>query len=217
MIGWLQGHIAEPWQQANRCGVLLICRGVGYEVQLSSRHWQGLPPPGEELVLHVHHSIREDGSALYGFRSRAERDLFRELVAVSGVGPQMALGLIGTLDLPELVQAIVAADLRSLSRAPGVGRRTAERLAVELRKRLQERYPALADGVAMEESTEADFGGTGPSPGLAEEVRLTLAALGYESLEIHRALRRVGRQDLAEAGAEEWIRACLRCLTESAA
>jgi Holliday junction DNA helicase RuvA len=217
MIGWLQGHIGEPWQQANRCGVLLICHGVGYEVQLSSRHWQGLPPPGVELVLHVHHSIREEGSVLYGFRSRAERDLFRELVAVSGVGPQMALGLIGTLDLPELVQAIVAADLRSLSRAPGVGRRTAERLAVELRKRLQERFPALADGAAMEESVGADPGAVSPSPGLAEEVRLTLAALGYESLEIHRALRRVGRQDLAQAGAEEWIRACLRCLTEHAA
>ncbi len=215
MIGWLQGHIAEPWQQANRCGVLLICHGVGYEVQLSTRHWQGLPPPGGELVLHVHHSIREEGSVLFGFRERAERDLFRELVAVSGVGPQMALGLIGTLDLPELVQAIVAADLRSLSRAPGVGRRTAERLAVELRKRLQERFPALADGVGMEE--EGDPGAASPSPGLAEEVRLTLATLGYESLEIHRALRRVGRQELAEAGAEEWIRACLRCLSERAA
>lgn len=215
MIGWLQGHIAEPWQQANRCGVLLICRGVGYEVQLSARHWQGLPPPGEELVLHVHHSIREEGSVLFGFRERAERDLFRELVAVSGVGPQMAIGLLGSLELPELVQAIVAADLRSLSRAPGVGRRTAERLAVELRKRLQERFPALADGVGMEE--EGDPGAAAPSPGLAEEVRLTLATLGYESLEIHRALRRVGRQDLAEAGAEEWIRACLRCLSERAA
>ena len=217
MIGWLQGHIAEPWQQANRCGVLLICRGVGYEVQLSTRHWQGLPPPGEELVLHVHHSIREDGSVLYGFGSRAERDLFRELVAVSGVGPQMALGLLGTLVLPELVQSIVAADLRSLSRAPGVGRRTAERLAVELRKRLQERFPALADGGAMEESAAGEALTTSPSPGLAEEVRLTLAALGYESLEIHRALRRAGRQDLADAGAEEWIHACLRCLTERAA
>jgi len=217
MIGWLQGHIAEPWQQANRCGVLLICHGVGYEVQLSSRHWQGLPPPGVEVVIHVHHSIREEGSVLYGFRSRAERDLFRELVAVSGVGPQMAIGLLGTLDLPELVQAIVAADLGRLIRAPGVGRRTAERLAVELRKRLQERFPALADGSALEEEAEGEPGGASPSPGLVEEVRLTLAALGYGSLEIHRALRRVGRQDLAGAGAEEWIHACLRSLAERAA
>ncbi|MEI7666432.1 MAG: Holliday junction branch migration protein RuvA, partial [Synechococcaceae cyanobacterium ELA263] len=111
MIGWLQGQLAEPWQQANRYGALLICQGVGYELQFSPRHWRQLPPVGVELALHIHHSIREDGWSLYGFPLRHERDLFRELVAVSGVGPQMALGLLGTMTPEELVRAIIQADL----------------------------------------------------------------------------------------------------------
>jgi Holliday junction DNA helicase RuvA len=98
MIGWLQGRLSETWQQGGRCGLLLICQGVGYELQLSQRHWQRLPAPGAELSLHVHHSIRDDGWTLFGFADRIDRDLFRELLAVSGVGPQAALGLLGTLE-----------------------------------------------------------------------------------------------------------------------
>ena len=140
MIGWLQGQLADRWQQGSRCGLLLICQGVGYEVQITRRHWDGLPADGQALTLHVHQAIREDSWTLYGFGQRHERDLFRELVAVSGVGPQMGLGLLGCLAGEELVRAIVQADLRLLCHAPGVGKRTAERLAVELRGRLQERY-----------------------------------------------------------------------------
>jgi Holliday junction DNA helicase RuvA len=218
MIGWLQGRLAEPWRQANRCGVLLVCQGVGYEVQLSPRHWQQLPAIGSELELHVHHSLREDGAALYGFPGRVERDLFRELVGVSGVGPQMALGLLARLETPELVRAIVQGDLRRLAMAPGVGKRTAERLAVELRARLQERFAAVA-GLA-EGDADAALGGVSPPAGGAEEleeVRITLAGLGYETLEIHRALRAVAGEGLETAGAEEWIRSCLRWLSRAAA
>jgi Holliday junction DNA helicase RuvA subunit len=145
MIGWLQGRLSETWQQGGRCGLLLICQGVGYELQLSQRHWQRLPAPGAELSLHVHHSIRDDGWTLFGFADRIERDLFRELLAVSGVGPQAALGLLGTLEPRELVSAVVRSDLRRLCQAPGVGKRTAERLAVELRQRFRERFVALVE------------------------------------------------------------------------
>jgi len=216
MIGWLQGRLAEPWQQANRFGVLLVCHGVGYEVQLSQRHWQMLPPAESDLVLHVHHSIREDGSTLYGFMARQERDLFRELVAVSGVGPQMALALLGTMPAGELVRAIVQADLRQLVQAPGVGKRTAERLSVELRSRLLERFGALVADVELE--LEEGDGADDPSLGHhREEVHLTLAALGYETLEIHRALRSAAREGMEGASADDWISACLRWLARSAA
>ena len=234
MIGWLQGRLAEPWQQANRFGVLLVCHGVGYEVQLSQRHWQLLPPPDSDLVLHVHHSLREDGSTLYGFAARHERDLFRELVAVSGVGPQMALGLLGSMQAGELVRAIVQADLRRLVEAPGVGKRTAERLSVELRGRLQERFSALVDAADLQDldptgrgaggldRADLDLGGGDgagdPSLGrYREEVHLTLAALGYETLEIHRSLRAAARQGMEGAGADDWIRACLHWLARSVA
>ena len=144
MIGWLQGKVADPWQAPPRCGVLLICGGVGYEIQLGRRQWEALPPAGSELGLHIHHSVREDAWTLFGFPRREERELFRELVGVSGVGPQMALGLLGEIETGELVRAIVQADLRRLAQAPGVGKRTAERLAVDLRVKLQGRYAGAA-------------------------------------------------------------------------
>ena len=217
MIGWLQGQVAEPWQQANRCGLLLLCHGVGYELLLTPRHWQQLPPAGSELALHVHLSVREDGWQLYGFPDRLERDLFRELVAVSGVGPQMALALLGCLDAPALVAAVVRGDLRALVRAPGVGRRTAERLAVELRSRLQERFAELLEG-PMPSPEKLPDGAALPAASGAQEVEATLGALGYEALEIHRALRAVAAEGLAAAeDTDTWIRECLRWLSRSAA
>ena len=219
MIGWLQGRLAETWQQGSRCGVLLVCQGVGYELQLGQRYWQRLPVAGTELALHVHQSIREDGWTLYGFGDRQERDLFRDLVAVSGVGPQVGLGLLGTMEPRELVGAIVHADLRRLCQAPGVGKRTAERLAVELRQRLQERYAGLLDGIALAaEAAADDLDGALPAAAGREEVNLTLAALGYETLEIHRALRAVASAGLGpDAPADDWIRDCLRWLARQAA
>lgn len=225
MIGWLQGRVADPWQQANRCGLLLLCQGVGYELLLTPRHWQRLPPAGCELALHVHLSVREDGWQLYGFPDRQERDLFRELVAVSGVGPQMALALLGCLDARSLVAAVVRGDLRALVKAPGVGRRTAERLAVELRDRLQERFAELLDGPPPGPEALPD-GDALPAAGGAREVEITLAALGYEGLEIQRALRAVAAEGLAAGGdvvgdagsdTDAWIRECLRWLSRSAA
>jgi Holliday junction DNA helicase RuvA len=221
MIGWLQGELADPWQQDKRQGLLLICQGVGYEVQVSQRQWQRLPGSGSRLSLWIHHAIRDDGWTLYGFEERRERDLFRELVAVSGVGPQMALGLLGSMGAPELVQAIVRADLRSLAQAPGVGKRTAERLAVELRSRLEQRWLAGPPLAVMDGSTGsggAAAAGLALSPENLEEVQLTLTALGYEPLEIRRALECAAHQGLSgPAEAEVWIRACLQWLGQQAA
>ena len=219
MIGWLQGRVADPWHLPPRCGVLLICGGVGYEVQLGQRQWQALPPVGGELGLHIHHSVREDAWTLFGFPRREERELFRELVGVSGVGPQMALGLLGEMETGELVRAIVQADLRRLAQAPGVGKRTAERLSVDLRTKLQGRYAGAA-GISAEvialESGGA--GGEGPSDASRAEVQATLEALGYETLEVHRALRAVAAAGLAaDAPVDDWIRDGLRWLARAAA
>jgi len=221
MIGWLQGQVQDPWQQANRFGVVLVVAGVGYEVQLSRRQFAELPPQGARLTLHVHHIIRDDGWSLYGFAERCERDLFRELVAVSGVGPQVALGLLGELEPSQLVRAILQADLRLLARAPGVGKRTAERLAVELRTRLQQRFAELAGpdlDLASDGDGVPDNGLAGLEASARDEVQLTLSALGYEPLEIQRALRAVGAQTGADApaqDAEAWIGCCLRWLSRS--
>lgn len=210
MIGWLQGELSDPWQQGPRQGLVLRCQGVGYEVQITQRLWQQLPPAGEALTLAIHHVIREDQWTLFGFADRQERDLFRELVAVSGVGPQMALGLLGSLPPQELVQAIVAADLKRLTQAPGVGKRTAERLAVELRARLQQRFL----GLEPLHNDDDDAAGAVLMTGMHDELQLTLAALGYEPLEIVKAQRAVARIGLLEANdAEGWLRECLRWLS----
>jgi len=218
MIGWLQGRLSETWQQAGRYGILLVCQGVGYELQLSQRHWQLLPGGGAELSLHVHQSIRDDGWTLFGFADRIERDLFRELLGVSGVGPQAALGLLGALEPRELVSAVVRSDLRRLCQAPGVGKRTAERLAVELRQRFRERFVALVDGADTGSDGDDLPGEALPDAVGADEVGITLSALGYEALEIHRALRAAAATGLAgDAPVDSWIRECLRWLSQSAA
>ena len=219
MIGWLDGELADSWRQGNRCGVLLLCAGVGYEVQLSPRSWQALPDPGQPLRLHIHHSVREDAWVLFGFPRRHERDLFRELIAVSGVGPQMALGLLGAMPAESLIQAIVQADLRRLCEAPGVGRRTAERLSVELRKRLQERFggAGASDAAFWADAADADGPLSLPEAGESQDLQLTLTALGYEPLEIRRALRAVASEIEDGAGSEVWLRECLRWLSRDAA
>jgi Holliday junction DNA helicase RuvA len=223
MIGWLQGHVAEPWQQGNRCGLLLACQGVGYEVQLTRRHWEVLPPAGSPLSLYTHQAIREDSWTLFGFGARHERDLFRLLVAVSGVGPQLALALLGAMPTEELVRAIVQADLRRLTQAPGVGKRTAERLAVELRGKLAEAIGAAAGALDPDDDDlsgngPGGQGDPGPEPSTRDEVQLTLAALGYEPLEISRALRALGRQGLEPAlGPDAWLRESLRWLSREVA
>lgn len=210
MIGWLQGEVSDPWQQGARQGLVLRCQGIGYEVQISQRLWTQLPPSGTVLSLSIHHVIREDQWTLFGFADRRERDLFRELVAVSGVGPQMALGLLGCLPPQDLVQAIVSADLRRLSQAPGVGKRTAERLAVELRARLQQRFLGLE---APTEATDDGAAGVLPEGGPRDDLQLTLSALGYEPLEIIQAQRAVARLGLLQADdGEGWLRECLRWL-----
>jgi Holliday junction DNA helicase RuvA len=218
MIGWLQGQLQDPWQQANRCGLLILCQGVGYEVQVSQRLWAQLPPPGAPITLHVHHTIREDGWTLYGFESRQERELFRELVAVSGVGPQMGLALLGAMGLEDLVGAIVEGNTKLLSQAPGVGKRTAERLALELRQKLLDRFATLMGpaGLAVESA-----GGDGPGgglPPLGDELESTLIAMGYDRMEIRAALRAVAANGLDPAAdGERWLGDCLRWLSRAAA
>ena len=139
MIGWLQGTIGDRWQEGNRSWLLLICGPVGYELQVSESLWRGTALESQ-IAVHTHLQQREDGQQLYGFETKADRNLFRLLISVNGVGPQVALGLISGLGAVSLLQAMAAEDVKVLCQAPGVGKRTAERLSLEWRSRLQERW-----------------------------------------------------------------------------
>src|SRR4028118_2357206 len=201
MISYLKGTVANIQKStANRVTLILEVNQIGYELQIPRRLSQELQAVSEKPVqVFTHLQIREEQQVLYGFASAAERDLFRQLVSVSGIGARLAIALIDTLGLPNLVQAIVTGNIRTLSKTPGVGKKTAERIALELKTKLAEwRQQA---GVTTPASP------TGPSPGILEDVEMTLLALGYENNEIAQALDAISQDALVakSTNAEEWI------------
>jgi Holliday junction DNA helicase RuvA len=167
MIGRLRGTVAAKGAE----GLLLEAGGVGFEVMMAPRGLGEMPPVGEPVVVHTHLHLREDGVSLYGFPTGEERDLFRILLGAGGVGPRLALALLGSLRPNDLRRAIVGADADALCVVPGVGKRTAQRLILDLRARLE-----------MPELEEI------PGVGSLAEVRSALEGLGYQAAEIRQAL-----------------------------
>lgn len=209
MIGYLRGTILGIQKLGtNRIILCLDVQGVGYDLLITARLLQELPPVAESVALFTHLQVREDQLILYGFGSAPERDLFRQLISVSGVGPQLGLALLDSLGLSELVQAIVSGNTRLLSRTPGVGTKTAERLALELKTKLA----AWRDQTGLVTTPHA-----GPMAAIQEDVEMTLLALGYTAQEIRQALEAVGQTTaLAKnTDAEAWLRETITWLSRS--
>ena len=165
MIGRLRGQVLE------RTGNLAVVdvQGVGYEVELTAATAEALSGHAVEAQLFIHHLVREDAQTLYGFATAAERDLFRTLIRMNGVGPKLGIAILGVLAPAELAQAVANGDSAAISRAPGVGARTAKRLILDLRDRLDD----------FEPTAEAPS-----APGsAASEAVLALMALGYRRTE----------------------------------
>ena len=135
MIGRLRGTIAEKQPPF----LILDVNGVGYEVEVPMTTLYRLPALGESVVLHTHLVVREDAQLLYGFADRRDREMFRELIRLSGVGPKLALALMSTLEVDELVRCVQLEDAAQLQRVPGVGKKTADRLLGEARGRVKAR------------------------------------------------------------------------------
>ncbi len=207
MISYLKGAIASIQKpSAGRVIVTIEVNQIGYDLQVVPRLLQELPALGDLVQMFTHMQVKEDQTVLYGFGSTAERDLFRQLISVSGVGPQLALALLDALGLQELVQAIVTSNTRMLSRTPGVGTKTAERLALELKTKLAE-WRTHSGLTTLPDSA--------PTTNIQEDVEMTLLALGYTNGEIMQALRVVGQETaLAKnADAEAWIRQAIAWLS----
>ncbi len=206
MISYLKGTIAGIQKIGNRVILVLEVQQVGYEVQIPARFMAQLASVGEPIQIFTHQYVREDQMALFGFGNAAERDLFRQLISVSGIGTQLALALIDTLGLHDLVQAIVSGNTRVLSRTPGVGNKTAERIALELKAKLAEwRHQAGLVTTPL----------AGPTLAIQEDVEMTLLALGYTNTEVTQALQAVGQETVLakNADAEAWIRAAIAWLS----
>jgi Holliday junction DNA helicase RuvA len=207
MIGYLQGTVAgiQPGS-SNRVILILDVNHIGYELQIPPRLARQLPGVGEAFQVFTHQQIKEEQILLYGFGSGAERDLFRQLVSVSGVGAQLAIALLDTLGLPDLVQAIVTGNIRALTKTPGVGNKTAERLALELKTKLKQwRQDLATTGNAT----------TTPELSIQEDVEMTLLALGYSGGEIAEALQALSQDPklLKSPNAEDWIRRAIAWLS----
>ena len=201
MIGWLQGTIKNYYQRGNRHIALIASGGVGYEVQLVQRDWVTLHL-GDEQERWVHQVVSPDNIQLFGFSAIEERDLFRELIGVNGVGPQAALALLDALQLNELLRALIHSDLKTLCRAQGVGKRTAERMALELRSRLVNTVaPTDTEHVSLESSPQ--------------DLIATLETLGYETHEIQSALQRLNSIGGPQDGDDDdaWLRACIKLMS----
>lgn len=195
MIGFLRGRLAarHPPQ------LVVDVAGVGYEVEAPMSTFYGLPATGAEVLLFTHLVVREDAHVLFGFGTERERSLFRELIKVSGVGPRIALAILSGVTVDEFHRCIEAQDAATLVRVPGIGRKIAERLVIEMRDRLK----VLAGPASVP-------GGTGPAsgPGSAQaEAFAALVALGYKPPEVTRLLQKV---DASVTSTEELIRHALR-------
>jgi Holliday junction DNA helicase RuvA len=212
MISYLRGNVVKVSRSTgNRVTLILEVNQVGYEVQIPSRFGRELDEKvAEATQVFTDQQIRDDEIILYGFESAAERDLFRKLVAVNGVGNQVAIALIDTLGIRELVEAIVTENTQLLAKTPGVGKKTAERIALELKTKLaQWRTEA---GLVVNQGEES----VAPKPAIREDVEMTLLALGYSNEEIEQALSVVSQDSLLvkNPNPEEWIRSAIAWLSQ---
>ncbi|WP_353930164.1 Holliday junction branch migration protein RuvA [Okeanomitos corallinicola TIOX110] len=208
MISYLKGIVAGVQTvSANRTILTLEVNGTGYDLQIPQRLGGQLTNTGDVVQIFTHYQIREEVPLLYGFSSPSERDLFRHLLSVSGIGAALAIALLDTLELPELVQAIIAANVQMLIQTPGVGKKTAERLCLELKSKLIEWRKSAGFFVAT----------GGPAPGILEEVQMTLFALGYTANEVSHALHVVS-EDVGltkDAYVEDWIKQAIAYLSSN--
>ena len=204
MIGWLRGEIRHRFQRGNRHLILLACDAVGYEVQLVQRDWHQVQS-GDQDERWIHQAISADNIQLFGFQSVKDRDLFRDLISVNGVGPQAGLALLDVCTGEELISAVIHGQLSTLTRAQGVGKRTAERLALELRPMLAAQMNQVDNHLIQNDSALNRV-----------DLIATLETLGYEIVEIRAALQRLKAQDAVQDGDDDeaWLRACIQVMSE---
>ena len=192
MIGSLRGRLASK-----HATVLIVeCGGVGYEVETPMSTFLDLPPVGDELFLHTHLVVRENSHSLYGFATDDEKVLFRTLLSVSGVGAKMGLAILSGMSARDFERCVQLEDAAMLVKIPGVGKKTAERLIIEMRDKI-DKAPASVTAVGAGRATTDS----------RSEAIDALVSLGYKPTEVKRLLETI---DVADKSAEDIIRLALR-------
>ncbi|MGB1580699.1 MAG: Holliday junction branch migration protein RuvA [Nevskiales bacterium] len=191
MIGRLTGRLLEKQPPT----LIIDVNGVGYEVEAPMSTFYKLPALGETVSLHTHLHVREDAQQLFGFAELKERQLFRDLIKISGVGAKLALTVLSGISVEDFIATIHGGDASGLTKLPGIGRKTAERLVMEMRDKLD------AQGAEGGASLPTGSGGAG------QDALSALQALGYKPAEAARLLKKVSSPDLSS---EELIRLALK-------
>ena len=198
MITFLHGKLIEtlPTQ------VIVEVHGIGYEVLIPLSSYDKLPQPGQELKLLTHLVVREDAHTLYGFMTSPERELFRMLInTVSGIGPKIALNVLSGISVTAFRGAVAGGDVKALSQVSGVGRKTAERMVVELKDKI---------GAAGAWEAMSAQRGLSPEDQKLNDAILALLALGFKQIEAHDTVRKAQAVLGPQATIEDLVRACLR-------
>ena len=190
MIGRLQGQLAAK----NPPQVMVDCHGVGYEVDVPMSTFYNLPELGANVTLLTHFVVREDAQMLFGFATAQEREAFRQLIKITGVGPRMALSLLSGMSVADLAQAITQQAVGRLTKVPGIGKKTAERLLLELKGKLGADLGDISSGPARSD--------------VQSDIQQALLALGYNDKEAAAALKALP----ADVGVSEGIKLALRAL-----
>lgn len=192
MIGSLRGRLLS--KQAPQ--IVIECNGIGYEVETPMSTFLDLPAAGSELFLHTHLVVREDAQILYGFASDDERLLFRTLLKVNRVGAKMALGILSAMTANDFRRCVEYEDTTTLSKIPGVGKKTAERLIVEMRDRIDKVVPMTTGAAPLTGEASA-----------RSEAHDALVALGYKAKEVNKLISKLNTDDKS---AEDIIRHALK-------
>ncbi|PID51487.1 MAG: Holliday junction branch migration protein RuvA [Pasteurellales bacterium] len=190
MIGRLTGKIIEKTPPE----IVLDVQGVGYELFLPMTSFYNLPEVGETTTLFTHLTIREDAHLLFGFSQKIDRTLFRDLIKTNGVGPKLALAILSAMSVTDFATAIENEDVIKLTKIPGIGKKTAERLLVELKGK----FKAMSHDFFSEQSSQQIFMANEPTP--ADEAKEALIALGYKPTEVDKMLKRIAKENLTSEG-----------------
>ena len=205
MISYIRGTLAEK----NEDSAVVEAHGVGYQIFVPVPVLSELPPLGESVKIYTYFSVREDGMSLFGFLSRQDLAMFKQLIGVNGIGPKSALGILSALRPDVLRMAVASGDAKTISRAPGVGPKTAQRIILDLKDKIspEEILGNLADPSASETGDSSLLG----MAEAAKEAVMALVSLGYTKTEASRAVRQV---ELAEGmDSEDVLRASLKHLS----
>jgi len=210
VIGRITGILLE--KQAPE--LLIDVQGLGYEVQVSLTTYFDLPGCGETVTLHTHFVVREDAQLLFGFAKQSERELFQTLIKVSGVGPKMALAILSGMTARDFVRCVHNNDTATLVKLPGVGKKTAERLIVEVRDKLASFSDNFGEGGGVSPDGSLELPLSSKQSDAIAEAESALIALGYKPQEAARMVNSVISDDVANTS-EELIRLSLKSMAKA--